>query len=89
MQQSKKMLNVCQGTFIFWLFANGYQGVKLGGYGSVQTYAGEQDRHPCLFCGDPLEDDGAAFLEHIGQKEGCHSAYEAWLERLDEDRPGG
>ncbi|HEV8359175.1 MAG TPA: hypothetical protein VGR28_01840 [Candidatus Thermoplasmatota archaeon] len=43
----------------------------------------------CLFCGDQLPDEGPAFLDHVGAKPACHDAYDAWLENLDHDRPGG
>jgi hypothetical protein len=47
------------------------------------------DERGCMFCGERLENRGPAFIDHIQAKVSCREAYEAWLERLDEDRPGG
>lgn len=49
----------------------------------------EGDVRDCMFCGQPLSDRGKGFMDHIAKKDDCRQAYEAWLERLDEDRPGG
>lgn len=51
--------------------------------------APDNDVRRCMFCGQPLENRGPAFIDHVAAKTECHEAYEAWLERLDEDRPGG
>jgi hypothetical protein len=49
----------------------------------------EGDVRQCMFCGTELANRGPAFIDHIAEREGCRGAYEAWLERLDQDRPGG
>jgi hypothetical protein len=49
----------------------------------------EGDVRQCMFCGDALANRGPAFMDHVAAKPQCREAYEAWLERLDEDRPGG
>jgi hypothetical protein len=42
-----------------------------------------------MFCGNPIVDRGAAYMDHLRASPDCGTAYEAWLERLDEDRAGG
>lgn len=43
----------------------------------------------CMFCEARLDNEGAAFIDHIGEFEDCRQAYEGWLENLDLDRAGG
>lgn len=43
----------------------------------------------CLFCGAGLADEGASFLDHMKAAPACRDAYDAWLENLDHDWPGG
>lgn len=47
------------------------------------------DVRQCMFCNEPIANRGEAFMDHVRDKAECHEAYQAWLERLDEDRPGG
>ena len=49
----------------------------------------EGDVRQCMFCGAPLENRGPGFIDHLQSNASCQEAYEAWLERLDQDRPGG
>lgn len=49
----------------------------------------EGDVRQCMFCGRPIADRGLGFLQHLDQNPECQAAYDAWLERLDQDRPGG
>lgn len=49
----------------------------------------EGDVRQCMFCGVPLVNRGEGFIDHIRAKPECHEAHQAWLERLDDDRPGG
>ncbi|HEV8360265.1 MAG TPA: hypothetical protein VGR28_07420 [Candidatus Thermoplasmatota archaeon] len=43
----------------------------------------------CMFCEAPILDEGAPFIDHIRGNPACASAYEAWLDNLDTDRPSG
>lgn len=43
----------------------------------------------CMFCEAALDDEGAAFIDHIARYDTCRTAYQAWLENLDQDRAGG
>lgn len=47
------------------------------------------DVRRCMFCGTPLANRHEAFMTHLGAAQECKAAHEAWLERLDQDRPGG
>lgn len=49
----------------------------------------EGEVRQCMFCGEGLANRGEAYWDHLQNKTACHEAYQAWLERLDEDRPGG
>lgn len=47
------------------------------------------DVRQCMFCSQPIANRHAAFIDHVRDKVACREAYQAWLERLDEDRLGG
>lgn len=51
------------------------------------THAQQDAR--CFFCGAELRDLGPAFAEHIARSQPCRDGHEAWMEHIDEDRPGG
>jgi hypothetical protein len=63
--------------------------MTLGAQPQALGSAPQEDVRECMFCGDPLENRGSDFIDHIRAKADCHDAYQAWLERLDQDRPGG
>lgn len=51
--------------------------------------APERDVRACMFCGQSMTNRHEGFFTHLDTSEDCRTAYQAWLEHLDEDRPGG
>lgn len=46
------------------------------------------DPDRCPFCGAPLTDGGAGFMDHIDEAEGCAVAFERWREGIAGDIGG-
>lgn len=42
----------------------------------------------CPFCGAPLPDPGAGFIEHTRRSVGCREAFEGWRSRIQDDMRG-
>lgn len=43
----------------------------------------------CEFCGAPLDDLGESYYDHLRTSKRCEAAWQAWLDNLVLDHPGG
>lgn len=42
----------------------------------------------CLFCHEPIEDQGLAFYDHVETHPACEFRWSLWMERIPQDHGG-
>lgn len=42
----------------------------------------------CLFCEEPIDDQGLAFYDHVENEPTCEYRWQTWMRRIPEDHGG-
>ncbi|MFC6614502.1 hypothetical protein ACFQAS_05955 [Halopenitus salinus] len=46
------------------------------------------DPNDCPFCGEPLSDPGAGFVDHLAESDACEAGFDDWRENVAGDMGG-